>query len=66
MTAASIDRSYSFLDPLLTGAALVVEGDDILGGSRHVGDDVADAWIKLARMPFDLDDDPTWFAQLPA
>src|ERR1700737_1018217 len=43
---------------LLTGAALVVEGDDILGGSHPVCDDEADARIKLARMPFDLGDDP--------
>jgi hypothetical protein len=46
--------------------ALVVEGDDILGRSRHVGDDEADAWIEFARMPFDLA--ITWrgLDQLPA
>ena len=37
-------------------AALIVEGDDALGRSRHVGDDEADGWIKLARMPLDLGD----------
>jgi len=42
---------------LLARAALVVEGDDILGGSRYVGDDEADPRIKLARIPFDLGDD---------
>jgi hypothetical protein len=35
---------------LLARPALVVEGDDILGGSRHVGDDEADARIEFARM----------------
>jgi hypothetical protein len=45
---------------LLTGPALVVEGDDILGRSRHVGDDEADTRIEFARMPFDLGDDPAW------
>ena len=49
---------FPFLDPLLAGAALVVKGDDILGGPRHVRDDEADAWIKFARMPFNLGDDP--------
>ena len=35
------------------GAALVVEGDDAFGRPRQVGDDEADARIKLARMPLD-------------
>src|ERR1700730_11901850 len=48
------------LDPLLARPALVVEGDDIFGRPRHVGDDEADAWIEIARMPFDLGDDPAW------
>jgi hypothetical protein len=39
---------------LLARAALVVKGDDVLGGPRHVRDDEADARIKFARMPFDL------------
>src|SRR6266513_586361 len=39
---------------LLAGAALVVEGDDALGRPRQVGDDEADARVKLARMPLDL------------
>jgi hypothetical protein len=53
-----LDRAFAFFDPLLARAALVVEGDDILGGSRHVGDDEADARIEFARMPFDLGDHP--------
>jgi hypothetical protein len=53
-----LDRAFSFLDPLRAGAALVVKGDDVLGGPRHVRDDEADAWIKFARMPFNLGDDP--------
>src|ERR1700757_2299282 len=42
---------------LLAGAALVVEGNDILGGPRHVRHDEADARIEFARMPFDLGND---------
>ena len=42
----------------LACAALVVEGDDPLGRARQVGDDEADARIKLARMPLDLGDHP--------
>jgi hypothetical protein len=42
---------------LLAGAALVVKGDDVLGGPRHVRDDEADARIKFAWMPFDLGND---------
>jgi hypothetical protein len=38
----SLGRGKLF-DPLFARAALVVEGDDILGASRHVGDDEADA-----------------------
>ena len=45
MTAASIDCTPAFLDPLLGGAAL--EGNDVLGRTAHVGDDKADARIKL-------------------
>jgi len=33
----------------------VVEGDDILGRSRHFGDDEADTRIEFARMPFTLE-----------
>jgi hypothetical protein len=44
MIAASIDRTPAFLDPLLGGA---VEGNDVLGRTAHVGDDEADARIKL-------------------
>jgi hypothetical protein len=43
---------------LLACAALVVEGDDPLGRARRVGDDEADARIKLVRMPLDFGDHP--------
>ena len=52
------DRAFALFDPLLTGATLVVEGNDALGRTAHVGHDEPDARIKLARMPFDLGDDP--------
>jgi hypothetical protein len=52
------DCALAFLDPLLAFAALVVEGDDPLGRARQVGDDKADARIKLAGMPFDFGDHP--------
>jgi hypothetical protein len=58
MTAGPPDRA---LDPLLTRAALVVEGDDVLGRPRHVGDDETDTRVKLARMPFDLGGDTPRF-----
>src|SRR5665811_1376710 len=52
------------LDPLLARPALVVEGDDPLGRSRQIGDDEADARIKLARVPLDLRHHAAWY--LPA
>src|SRR5262249_9498736 len=52
-----LDRALALFDPLLARPALVVEGDDIFGGPRHVRHDEADARIKFARMPFDLGDD---------
>ena len=36
------------------GPALVVEGDDILGGASHVGDNEANAWVKLRLDAIDL------------
>ena len=51
------DRSLALLDPLFASAAFVVESHDVPGGPRHVGDDEADARIKLARMPLHLSDD---------
>src|SRR5262249_32633090 len=51
-----LDRTLAFLDPLLSRAALVVEGDDALGRAAHVGHDEADAGIKFARMPLYLGD----------
>ena len=52
------DRVLALLDVLLRRAALVVEHHDPVGTAREVGDDEADARIKLARMPFDLGDHP--------
>jgi hypothetical protein len=52
------DRALALFDPLLARAALVVEGEDVIGAARHIGDDESDARIKLARMPLDLGDDP--------
>jgi hypothetical protein len=49
-----LDRVLAFLDVLLAGAALVIEGDDALGRARQVGDDETDARLQLARMPLDL------------
>jgi hypothetical protein len=39
---------------LFARPALIVEGDDPVGRARQVGDDEADARIKLAGMPFDF------------
>jgi hypothetical protein len=52
--STAIDRALAFLDPLFARPALIVEGDDPVGRARRVGDDEADARIKLAGMPFDL------------
>jgi hypothetical protein len=49
-----LDRALAFLDPLLAGAALIEEDDNPLGRAGQVGDDEADARIKLARMPFPI------------
>jgi hypothetical protein len=54
------DRALALLDPLFARAALVVEGDDIFGRPRQVGDDEANTRIQFARMPFDLGDDTAW------
>ena len=53
-----LDRPLAFLDPLFARPALIVEGDDPVGRARQVGDDEADARIKLAGMPFDFGDYP--------
>jgi hypothetical protein len=42
---------------LLGCAAVIVERDDPLRRPAEVGNDEADAGIKLARMPLDLGDD---------
>ena len=39
------DRAFALFDPLLVCAALGVEGDDVLGAARHVGDDESEARI---------------------
>src|SRR5712691_3697980 len=49
-----LHRVLAFLDPLLAGAALIVEADDPLGGAGQVGDDEADAGITLAGVPLDF------------
>ena len=46
------DRGLALFDPLLRCAPLIVERDDPFGGPRHIGNDEADARIKLTRMPF--------------
>ena len=37
--AGPLDRAVAFLDPLLTGAALILQGDNVLRRSGQVGDD---------------------------
>src|SRR5271165_3863045 len=51
--AGPLDRALALFDPLLCGAAVVIEGDEALHRPRQVGDDKADARIKLTRMPLD-------------
>ena len=51
------DRPLAFLDELLACAALVVEGDDVLGAPRHIRHDKADTRIEFARVPLHLGDD---------
>ena len=51
MTAVSI-CAFPLLNPLLTRAASVLEGNNIFGRPRNVGDDEADARIRFAWMPF--------------
>src|SRR5262249_145213 len=55
-------RALAFPDPLPARPGLVVEGDDSLRRSCHVGDDEADTRIKLSRMPFDLRNHPARLA----
>jgi hypothetical protein len=43
----------------LRRAALIIEGDDAFGRPGKVGNDKADAGIKLDGMPLDLGHDPT-------
>ena len=51
-----LDRTLAFFDLLLACTSRVV--NDPLGRARQVGDDKADARIKLARMPLDFGDSP--------
>jgi hypothetical protein len=44
--ALGSDRSLALPDPLLARPTLVVEGDDIRGRPRRVGDDEADARVS--------------------
>ena len=60
MTAASSGRRIAFLDILLGVATLVVEAHHPVRVHRHIGDNEADFWEQLARMPFDLGDQPAW------
>ncbi len=55
-----LDGVLAFLDPLLRGAALIVEGHHPFRWSAQVGDDEADAGVQFARMPFDLGDHTTF------
>jgi hypothetical protein len=49
-----LDRALAFFDVLLAGAAVVVERNETLHRPRQVGDDKADARIKLTWMLLDL------------
>jgi hypothetical protein len=62
--AGPLDRALALFDPLLAGAAVVVEGDDALGRSRQIGNDKADTRVKLTGVPLDLRHEPSGF--LPA
>ena len=52
-------RLLALLDPLLGGAPLIVEGDDLLRRPVQVGHDEADPWEKFPAMPLNFSDDPT-------
>ena len=58
MAVKDLHDSRVHLITLLARPAFVVEGDDPLGGTAHVGDDEADARNKLARMPLDFGNHP--------
>lgn len=49
---------FTLLDVLLGGAASIVEAGDLVRLHGKVGDDEADLREQLARMPFDLGNDP--------
>ena len=48
-----LDRVLAFLDPRLARAALIVEGDNMLGRPGQVGDDESDAGVKFAGITAD-------------
>jgi hypothetical protein len=53
------ERVFALPDPLLGGAAAVVELDHPLVGSGQVGHDEADPGIEFALVPLDLGHHPT-------
>lgn len=58
--AGPFQRVLSFLNVLLSRAALIVEGYNLPGLARQVCHDKADTRKEFAGMPFDLDDDPAF------
>ena len=58
--AGPLDGVLAFLDPLLGGAALMVERNHPLGRTAQVGDDEADAGVQFAGIPFDLGNHTTF------
>jgi hypothetical protein len=53
-----VEGILALLEVLLGPAALIVEPHHPIRVHRQVGDDVADLWEHLARMPFGLRDGP--------
>lgn len=61
------DGVFAFLDVLIGGAPVIVEGHNTFGRAAQIDEDEADAGIQLAGMPFDLrhhtrfrSHDPAW------
>jgi hypothetical protein len=55
------DRVLALFDPLLSGAALVIELDDAVGRPAEIGDDKADTGVKFTGMPFNFCHNPARF-----
>src|SRR4030095_1567631 len=55
-----VGGDLAFLDPLLSGAALVVEADDGPVPPAHRGDDEAHPGEEVAEMMLDLRDHAAW------